>query len=73
MPVASDGSPLGQNHSGVESSDAPATGSGGGAGGEERSYGARGTVGYSVGYAERDGSLVGSNRGYAGSPDAVAA
>lgn len=40
---------------------------------EEEGYGARGTVGHCVGNAGRDGSLVGSDRVDAGSPDAVAA
>lgn len=41
--------------------------------GEEARYGARGTLGHRVGNVRRDGSLVGSDSGDAGSPDAVAA
>lgn len=41
--------------------------------GEEGGYGARGTVGHGVGKTGRNGSLVGSDGGDAGSPDAVAA
>lgn len=41
--------------------------------GEEGGYGARGTVGHSVGNVGRDGSLFGSDCGDAGSPDALAA